>query len=709
MGYNALQQLTEVSDWLGVTSIDVDPLGRATKVTNHRNEVIEYTYGKAGERRSTTYPNGKMVNYHYDEALRLTGIQDGEQFTNYIYDKYSRLIEKQYPNETATEYAFNKIGQLQSLIHSKSDKDYRGKHLKETLDQLRYEYDLMGNKIEVNCIRKGKHRSSSLPDSGRYTYQYDPLNRLTRVMGERDTLRTYQYDSFGNRVKKTENGRSTSYTYNSLNQLIGSADSLGERHEYLYDGRGNLKTISRNDEVTQEYSFGDLNRLEKAINHEKGLLATYDYNGLGHRVRQTFGDSELFENRRQIDDLIDPTKPFHNLLQRNEAPIIREFLEPNHESAKISTFTYDFGVLSGQIDDKQIHYLHDDLGSPIRTTSDHWINEEVLSYDEFGVPFHNIENTNSTFTFTGYQFDPVSDTYFSPSRAYNPELGRFISEDTHWQPYNRIYGNFNRFVPNEGAIRQSGNLYEYAIGNPLKYIDLLGTEIILTGTPEDQQRVLDELNTLVGSTGNNPILSTTLNESGSVVVYFTQPPNPNHPQSTELVERLVNSEFTTEIVAGAGVGHVAAPTSPFRATRTGRHNLGHGSGTIVGFDTDWAYYGVPRFPTLNRDTGISRGETMPDHIILGHELIHAERNSRGAMFCLSLYANVRINLDRTRRGWWIFSWWSYDRYRGSSPIEEIATIGLRNGEFNDDCDITENDLRQEHGLDPRSAFFDFPR
>ena len=101
------------------------------------------------------------------------------------------MIGKQYSNDVATEYIFDDLGQLKSLIHSQEKKDWRGKDTLERLDQFHYDYDLLGNKIEVNRIRKGFESD----DYGRYHYQYDCLNRLTRVMQGRDILRTYQLGS----------------------------------------------------------------------------------------------------------------------------------------------------------------------------------------------------------------------------------------------------------------------------------------------------------------------------------------------------------------------------------------------------------------------------------------------------------------------------------------------------------------------------------
>jgi len=122
MTYNPLGQLTEIHDWLGITSIKVDIFGQPLSVTNHRNERVEYSYGKTGERRSITYPDGQVINYHYDKMLRLTQIQDGEQFTNYIYDSYNRLVEKQCPNDLSTEYDYdpfgNRVKKVETQLHT---------------------------------------------------------------------------------------------------------------------------------------------------------------------------------------------------------------------------------------------------------------------------------------------------------------------------------------------------------------------------------------------------------------------------------------------------------------------------------------------------------------------------------------------------------------------------------------------------------------
>ncbi|MBQ9940281.1 MAG: hypothetical protein IJO74_01935, partial [Clostridia bacterium] len=55
----------------------------------------------------------------------------------------------------------------------------------------------------------------------------------------------------------------------------------------------------------------------------------------------------------------------------------------------------------------------------------------------------------------------------------------FISEDTHWNPQNIIYGDKEYTaketkIPDTNAIAQSSNLYAYCMNNPVKYIDPSG-------------------------------------------------------------------------------------------------------------------------------------------------------------------------------------------------------------------------------------------
>ena len=119
----------------------------------------------------STYPDGKKVNYRYDELLRLTGMpiqsEDKQEEIHYLYDEAGRLKEKQLPGGIRTFWGYNEMGLPAELTHA----DEKG-----ILDRYSYTYDLMGNKTGITRERRGLRE-----ESGSYGYAYDALGRLAQV------------------------------------------------------------------------------------------------------------------------------------------------------------------------------------------------------------------------------------------------------------------------------------------------------------------------------------------------------------------------------------------------------------------------------------------------------------------------------------------------------------------------------------------------
>jgi len=112
----------------------------------------------------------------------------------------------QYNNGIATDYQYNNRGLLSRIQSSVLD--------------LNYTYDANGNITSLNTE----------------TYTYDGLNRLlTASQPAHNYTATYQYDNVGNRISQVENGLTTSYNYNAVNELTSSTGTT-----YTYDQRGNL-------------------------------------------------------------------------------------------------------------------------------------------------------------------------------------------------------------------------------------------------------------------------------------------------------------------------------------------------------------------------------------------------------------------------------------------------------------------------------------
>ena len=454
LSYNPLRQLEEMEDWLGITRIENDALGRAVKVRYPEGQTVSYTYGKTGERTSLTYPDGRTVTYGYDELVRLTELKDGEQSIRYAYNAQGRLEEKEFPGGITSHYAYDSQGRLESLIH----RDREG-----ILDAYAYKYDVLGNKIGIEKERRGIEE-----ESGSYAYGYDALGRLSRVTKDGSLLRSYAYDAFGNRIGLTEGGKETRYTYNALNQLVSLTDE--ERTEqYIYDKRGNLTELVQNGSVVNRYLYGTLNRLEKAVNGE-GAQAFYRYNGLGYRIGKAVKEAAP-EPERQIRYTIDLTRQYHNLLEKEEEGERQRFLWDGNAAGvrRISTGGIRTGsdeIQSGMSE----YYLQDELGSPIRLMGEEGEVTESYGYDEFGRDLYGNQGKVQPFGYTGYQYDRVSGTYFAQAREYGADVGRFTKKDT--------------FQYSKKGLLQSLNLYGYCMQSPLNYVDGNGHEyIVVSGSP----------------------------------------------------------------------------------------------------------------------------------------------------------------------------------------------------------------------------------
>ena len=432
MSYNPLRQLMEVQDWIGLTKIQNDALGRAVKVTYPDKKEVAYTYGKAGERRSMSYPDGRTVYYGYDEQVRLSELKEGDSIITYGYDSFGRLKEKNFPNGMKTTDAYDEKSQLRELLHT----DKEG-----ILDRYTYTYDLVGNKTGITKERRGL-----VEESGTYTYGYDPLDRLESIRKDNVLETQYHYDAFGNRIKKESGEHQTSYRYNALNQLINLTDQSQEgtsRETYLYDRRDNLSKVIRDGTVKNRYVYGALNRLEEAVN-VAGETAKYQYHGLGHRVGKQ--ETDNLEPTKRISYLIDLTKEYHNLLEKVEDDTTQ-------------TYFWDGNVAAFEEDRKRSYYLQDELGSPLRIEDELGLTRETYGYGAFGEELYSIQGIIQPFGYTGYQRDSIAGTYYAQAREYNAGAGRFTGQDVI-----------------AGVMEQpfSMNRYTYCFNMPMILVDLNG-------------------------------------------------------------------------------------------------------------------------------------------------------------------------------------------------------------------------------------------
>ena len=146
---------------------------------------------------------------------------------------------------------------------------------------------------------------------GSTSYEYDLLDRLTRVVDRNGYATAYEYDKNGNRTRVTyANGYTTTYDYDLLNRLIRqeTLDNDGEtvvQYVYTLGAAGERKAVSELDR-TVEYTYDSLYRLtsETITEGEKVTAYTYAYDNVSNRILKTENGKETEYVYNSLNQLI---------------------------------------------------------------------------------------------------------------------------------------------------------------------------------------------------------------------------------------------------------------------------------------------------------------------------------------------------------------------------------------------------------------------
>ncbi|MBW6467480.1 MAG: RHS repeat-associated core domain-containing protein, partial [Brevefilum sp.] len=245
----------------------------------------------------------------------------------------------------------------------------------------------------------------------------------------------YSYDPMGNRLTMAQDGVVTSYTYDATDRLV-SKTTAGVPTAYTWDDAGNLLTKGG-----QSFTW---NKAGKLATWNGGTTSTaYAYNGDGVRVGYTVAGT---------------TTHYLQDLAWGMALVLRE-------ETGSSAIDYLYGLdLIAQGDGVSHSYLMaDGLGSTRFLTDENGSVVARYSYDVFGLERSKTGSGETDFTFAGEQMDKDTGLQYLRARYFDPDDGRFISQDL-FMGYENQPKTLNRFV--------------YCGNNPSNEIDPLGLDYI---------------------------------------------------------------------------------------------------------------------------------------------------------------------------------------------------------------------------------------
>jgi RHS repeat-associated protein len=406
--YDARGNLLTATDESGITSLEYDPAGRIVKITYPTGRFLTYSYEAAGRRRTRMVDqDGFTQNYTYDTAGRLTSVTDltGNPFVTYSYDTNGHVVRRDMGNATSTTYQFDPADELVSVVHrSPTGTEF---------SRFDHTYDSLGRRTTV-----------AMPGET-WTYAYDASGQLVQAnLGSANTIR-YAYDAAGNRTSVVENGVTTAYTTNSLNEYVTVGNST-----YAYDRDGNLTSRVRGTD-TWQHAYDVEGRLVQIVGPDG--TRTYDYDALGNRIA-------TIHNGQRTEYLIDP---FASVLS---------YVVGEYGSTSATTARYVHGLdLTSRVDlsGNAAYYHFDGSANTTELTDPTGAVLNRYRYEPFGELVSMTGTTPNPFTFSG-EYGVSSDgngLYHMRNRDFDPETGQFTSED----PLGLLGGDFNfrRYVSNE--------------------------------------------------------------------------------------------------------------------------------------------------------------------------------------------------------------------------------------------------------------------
>ncbi|MHA7918843.1 RHS repeat-associated core domain-containing protein [Alloalcanivorax xenomutans] len=389
-----------------------------------------YSYDPAGNLATKTKPKGDVTTYQYDSMNRLVGMSNPEYLTaSYHYDGAGRLIDRLLSNGAETHYQYDnddRLVQLQSLSADGS-----------AVEDLHYLYDHVGNIVQISDTASGRT----------VIYDYDALYRLVRVDSTNDAEdRAYSYDAVGNRRTEVRNGVTYHYCFD-----VDDCNEGPSGNRLM-----NIRVGSMNGPIYRQFKYDDSGRVTEKLDANGVPLYTVTYDGKG---RASEINGKLFEydhagyrirNGERLhyleDEHLDSTYDLDGVLKNSylHGVVVDELLN-------------GFSYYSEDQNDRTNYTFHNDhLNSVSALTGHNGAVEERTTFDAFGMPLsQSMPGTENTLLYTGREYDRNSGLYYYRARYYDPEIGRFISEDP------------ARF---EGGI----NFYAYVGNNPINYNDPMG-------------------------------------------------------------------------------------------------------------------------------------------------------------------------------------------------------------------------------------------
>ncbi len=421
--------LTSLTDPRGhVTTFIYDELFRSAGMRDALGRLSSVTYNAEDKVTETVDRLGRRVNYTYDVLNRPTQTNFADAVVNYTYDAASRLTRIDDTQSGSVEWSYDAAGRLLSettpsgvVGYSYNDANQMTSMTAADRPPVTYSYDTTGR---LQTIAQGAES---------FTYGYDALSRLVNLQRPNGVQTSYSFDAVDRLTRMTHaiglNQPIEDYqlTYNVDNQIdtvtsLASATQLPQAKNaatadaanripqfgdtnYSFDERG-MTTSKVDPQGTTNYQWDARGRLT-FVTLPTGQSVGYGYDALGRRASRTAGNT---------------TTSF----LYDDADVVLDRAPDNSQVAYVNGPGIDDKLRQTNTQTGPLYFLQDQSGSTSSLTDGSGSVVERNQYESFGA---SPGSSLTRFTYTGREKDSLTGLIFFRARWYDPQQGRFISED----------------------------------------------------------------------------------------------------------------------------------------------------------------------------------------------------------------------------------------------------------------------------------------
>jgi RHS repeat-associated protein len=442
------------------------PMGRSNSLVFNHQGLLATATDPAKQTTTNTYDGlarlitrGDKVgstSFKYDKNNNITNVTETinsqPSAFNCSYDAYNRVSAFTNAAGYVIQYRYDAGGNLTSLI-------YPGNrpvtYLYDSLNRMTNVTDWSGRKTSIGYDLDSRITSIIRPNGSYRTISYDAAGQATNILEQMSNslpIAIFKFNwtnsgsmawEFAAPLPHTATVPTRNMTYDDDNRLL-TVNGLSVTN----DPDGNLTYAPLTNGVFATQTFDARNRLITVGGTSSTSPTTNTYDALNNRIGQNYGTNVTTY-------VVNPNANLSQVLMRIKNGVTNYYIygpgllyQVTETATTTNTLTY--------------HY--DFRGSTIALTAPNGIVTDRIEYSAYGLTTYRVGANDTPFLFNGrygVMTDPNGLLYMR-ARFYNPYLCRFVSADP---------SGFS------GGL----NVYAFANGNPISYLDPFGLNAHTTG------------------------------------------------------------------------------------------------------------------------------------------------------------------------------------------------------------------------------------